>query len=140
MRLSSFAWVPLGREDELPAPVPSPPTPPTDDAGGSDPARVRLAIGPKRFVATGRRRGAVISWRATGAATLRLAVERRTGSGSPVELGKLRRPVAAGSGRMRFRGSVGGHRLRPGRYWLSPAPAEGVRFTPRRLRFTVLPR
>jgi hypothetical protein len=141
MRLSSFAWAPLGREAELPAPTP--PTPgspaaPAHDAGDS--ARLRLAIGPRRFAAGRRGRGATISWRATGAAALRLAVQRRTGKGPPVELGVLRRSVDAGSGRMRFRGSVGGRRLRPGRYWLSPVPAAGVRFTPRRLGFTVLPR
>jgi hypothetical protein len=87
------------------------------------------------------RRAVVLRFRTSEAATLRVVAKRRR-DGRFVRAGVLRRPVAAGAGRVRLTRRIGGRRLLPGRYRLvvTAADAAGNRSTPRRLRLAVASR
>jgi hypothetical protein len=151
MHISSFAWIPLGRDDT---------PPPVGNLGGTgmsgwqtgrsgeSPSAgagscVHLAMSPRRFRLAGPRAGATITWVASGPTLLRMIVERRVGGRRWLRVGTIRRAARRGAGRMRFPGRVGGRRLRPGRYRLvlRPAPVADRRAGQRAtLRFTVLAR
>jgi hypothetical protein len=122
MRISSFTWIPLGREDEQP---------PTRGAGAG--RRVRLAMRPRRFAVSGPRRGSVLRWKAAARTAVRLVVKRRLRR-QVVDVGSLERVVRRGAGHMRLTGRVEGHKLRPGRYLLIVRSAGCAAST---LRFTV---
>jgi hypothetical protein len=122
MRISSFTWIPLGREDEQP---------PTRGAGAG--RCVRLAMRPRRFAVSGPRRGSVLRWKAAARTAVRLVVKRRLRR-HVVDVGSLERVVRRGAGHMRLTGRVEGHKLRPGRYLLIVRSAGCAAST---LRFTV---
>ena len=94
-------------------------------------SRVRLDRGRAR-------RAAVLRFRVSEAAELRVVVKRRRG-GRFVRAGVLRRAVVAGPGRVKLARRVGGRRLAAGRHRLvvSAADAAGNRSAPRRLRLVV---
>lgn len=145
MRISSFTWIPLGQDD----------TPPLlgapsglgglaapaglggrsgQGAAGRDRSCVRAAMRPRRLRLAGRNAGATITWAATPPTKLLMVVERRTRGRRWIRAGTIRRAAA---GRARFRGWVGGRRLRPGRYRLVIGTRGG---SARTLRFTVTDR
>jgi hypothetical protein len=140
-----------------PPPTPIPIVTPTPKR----PVLSSLAVRPKRFRVAGRApRGARVSYRLSGDATVRLTVERaargRRVGGACVRPsrgnrgrractrfvrmpGAIRRPAHTGANRTRFRGRIGGRRLAPGGYRLaalasSPAGTSATR----RARFRVL--
>jgi hypothetical protein len=83
-------------------------------------------------------RAAVLRFRVSEAAQLRVVVKRRRG-GRYVRAGVLRRAVVAGPGRVRLPRRVGGRRLAAGRHRLvvSAADAAGNRSAPRRLGLVI---
>jgi hypothetical protein len=106
-------------------PAGSPPSP----AAPLVPARLTLShlrLRPARFRAAlhGRRAGTTVSYRLSGAGTVRFEVQRcrtaRRCDAGP----RFRRRSRAGTNRFRFRGLVAGHTLRPGRYSLVARPLQ----------------
>lgn len=100
---------------ELPATTPTPPS----VAGTPPPVRISaLRVRPTRWRPASR--AARVTFRATGAATVRFTVQRAK-RGRPSRFvtvrGAFARRAATGANRVRFR-LVGGRRLRPGRYRL----------------------
>jgi hypothetical protein len=142
MRLSSFSWWAPGQEPGPPASLPSTvaalsPAGAAGNACASAGTGQRISMRRRRFAVTGRHPGTSLSWVATEAARLRLVVQRRVRNRF-VAIGSLLRSVHPGSGRMRFTGRIGGHRLRPGPYRL--IVRGGRACAPETLRFTVVPR
>ena len=127
--------------------------PPTAGPVTASPAVLsNLRVRPRRFRTRGRRRGTRISFRLDKAARVTLTFHRllpgrrrgrrcvprrRTGRRCVAarRVGRLRMDARAGANRRRFRGSLRGRRLRPGRYRLRARPEGGVA---RAVRFRVL--
>ena len=84
------------------------------------------------------RRGTVLTFRSSEAATLRITIHRTQPRLRPA--GRLTRRIAAGTGRVRFTGRIGRRALRPGSYRLrlTAIDAAGNRSVPRVLRFRVV--
>ena len=92
-------------------------------------------------VAAVQRRGTVLRFRSSEAATLRIAVHRVRPTRPRLRAaGKLTRRIAAGRGRVRFSGRIGRRALRPGNYRLrlTAVDAAGNRSAARVLRFRVV--
>ena len=87
------------------------------------------------------RRGTVLRFRSSEAATLRIAVHRVRRTRPRLRAaGRLTRRIAAGTGRVRFSGRIGRRALRPGSYRLrlTAVDAAGNRSAARLLRFRVV--
>ena len=84
--------------------------------------------------------GTVLTFRASEAGTLTIAVERARKRRRFKRAGTLTRRIAAGAGRIRLSGRIGRRRLAKGRYRLTliATDATGNRSRPVRLRFTIL--
>jgi hypothetical protein len=126
MRISSFTWIPLGRDTKPPRLT----SPGGAGAGGC----MRLAMRPRRFAVGGPRRGSVLRWKSAARTAVRLIVKRRLRRHA-VAVGSLERVVRRGADHMRLTGRVAGRQLRPGRYLLIVRVAG---CSPSTLRFTVL--
>lgn len=139
MRLSSFRFLPPGFD---------PATPPPSSAGSATPvteptdtrqvARPDVVLKMRHRRLAGGRRSLVVRWRSTGGATLQLTVQRQRRGGAWKRVAVLRRTVTAGTGRVRLHRTVGGRRLRAGRYRLVVrASSANVSVAPSTLRFSV---
>jgi len=121
----------LNADDE---PVPAPTTTPDRVR----PGLTGLGLSRSAFKRGGK--GARVGWRLSEAARTRFTIERRS-RGRRYRRVKGSIPVAgrAGLNRFRFRGSVGGRRLRPGRYRLvaRARDAAGNLSAPRRAAFRI---
>lgn len=121
-----------------PAPVPGPAG---GGAGADDPPRVtRLSVSPRRFRATGRRRGTHVRFRLSERARVTLTFERAVGRRWR-RAGRLRLSGRQGANARRFSGRLAGHPLNAGRHRLRvlAVDAAGQRSRPRVARFRVLP-
>jgi hypothetical protein len=93
---------------------------------GERPRLRRLSVSPRRFRSARRgpaiavRTGAVVRYRLSAAATVRLTIKRLRG-GKRLR-GRIEHNGSVGSNRFRFRGRVGGRVLRAGRYRLVATP------------------
>lgn len=172
IRISSFAWAPLGQTlapVASPPPRTSPPSGPGGPAGAppgspSEPVRhaqgralacVVAARGPGAMGGPGGRsvevrlmmrsthfalgrfpRDAVVRWSATGAVRLTLVIRRWMPGRGFALVGRLRRSVGPGSGRIHLPAKLGGRAVGPGRY--SVLLRSAIRCSPGPLTFTVI--
>jgi hypothetical protein len=118
-------------------------------AGAAQLALRDLRMSPRRFRVAHRRAirgtrldGARITWRLNRAATVRLTVQRRAGTGRHrrwVAAGTLQRRAAKGAGVIRFTGRFGSRMLKPRSYRLAVTARSGTqRSGPRHVTFRVL--
>jgi hypothetical protein len=109
----------------------------------------KVTMSPKRFAVAHRRRqpgtrldGSRITWRLNKAATVRLVVQRRIGSGRKarwVAVGTIKRSAAKGAGVVRFTGRFKNKPLAPRAYRLTvTATAGNEKAGPRRVQFRVV--
>lgn len=171
IRISSFAWAPLG-QTLAPAPIPPPGAPPLPGPGGpagappgspSQPVghahgpalacvlaapvagamdnpggrsiEVRLTMRSRQFTLGQLPRDAVVRWSSTGAVRLTLEIRRWVPGRGFVLVGRLRRSVRPGSGRIHLPAKLGARAVGPGRY--SVRLRSAIRCSPGRLMFTV---
>lgn len=124
VRLASFQWFAPGTAPPLPAA-------PSSAPAGAPQALVRMHMARKRL---GPGAKAAIRWRASGAATVRMALRRMLAGRRGVEVMHLQRSVRAGTGMLQ----LVTRRLRPGRYRLDLTGSRaGVTFLPASLTFSV---
>jgi hypothetical protein len=128
--IGAFEFVPTPGGDPV---GPGPGDPPVDVAVA--PVLSKLSLTRRRFGA-GRRRGTVIRFRLSEAATVRLRIFTVRGR----RVGTLVRQGRAGSNRLRFTGRVGKRVLRPRRYVVRAraTDAAGLRSVTRTVRFRIV--